>query len=135
MKKLISLFICLCFCLSASACGVLGGAGEVFITSDGHRYSTFTSAPGEELDISVLMESEPQVIPFSHDFTVNLKGEHEGDVLYSLYDAQGNAFYTGRTALEIPVAVGSYYCIVRVCWGNSGLNTTADHGFCFARSK
>ena len=138
MKKLISLLLLLCLCISFAGCSLITGAkGEVFVAAEGERYATTVNSVKENgyKDVEYFMAEIQQMIPFGSGFTLNLDGDHTGEVKYSLYDGEGNEFYSGETALEIPVAIGTYYCIIEVNWGDEAYSETFQHAFCFVRSK
>lgn len=138
MKKVISFILILCLVLSFAGCSLLSGPkGEVYVSADGHRYATTINSVKENgyKDVEYFMGEIEQIIPFGSGITLNLDGDRVGEIKYSLYDGEGKEFYSGETALEIPVAVGTYYCIVEINWGSEAYSETIQHAFCFARSK
>ena len=138
MKKLISLVLVLCLCLSFAACSLLGGAkGEVYVSADGERYATTVNSVKENgyKDVEFFMAEIGQMIPYGSGITLGIDGDRTGELKFSLYDGEGNEFYSGEAALEIPVAVGTYYCIMEVNWGDEAYSETYQHAFCFVRSK
>lgn len=138
MKKLISLLLVLAICLSFAACSLITGAkGEVFVSADGKRYATTVNSVKENgyKDAEYFMAEIEQIVPYGSGITLNIDGNRSGDIKFSLYDGEGKEFYSGESALEIPVAVGTYYCIMEVNWGDEAYSETYQHAFCFARSK
>ncbi len=138
MKRSLSLLLVILLALSLTACGVFGSSrGELHVSAGGERYATVARCVRDEGEFSPqeLKEQVTQIIPYSSGITLNLDGDYIGDICYSLYDGQLNEFYTGKTALEIPVATGTYYCVVEIKWGDEVYSELTQHAFCFARSE